>query len=195
MCKYPWECLGSCLILLPIAGVCNQRSEACLRLLLTAGVYEQRLGGFFRLLLTAGVCEERLSLVLRPLLTASICDQRLDALLRILPTTGVRDQRLGTVPRLLPTAGVYHQHLDPVLDFCKCLCMPPALRHICSGFSGIYLVSCNSTSGRNILFLIDCQQSILSLPILGQRPRVNATPGKSWPNFHIGQRWYEPKAL
>ena len=45
MCKYPWDCWGSCLRLLPTAGVCDQRSGASLRLLLTAGVCEQRLGG------------------------------------------------------------------------------------------------------------------------------------------------------
>ena len=66
MIRYPRECWGSCLRLLPTAGVCDQRSGASLRLLLTAGVCEQHLGGFLRLLLTAGVCEQRFSLVLKP---------------------------------------------------------------------------------------------------------------------------------
>ena len=66
MCKYPRECWGSCLRLLPTAGVCDQRSGASLRLLLTAGVCEQLLGGFLRLLLTADVCEQRFSPVLKP---------------------------------------------------------------------------------------------------------------------------------
>ena len=118
MCKYPWECWGSCLRLLPTAGVCDQRSGASLRLLLTAGVCEQRLGGFLRPLLTAGVCKQRFSLVLRPLLTAGICNQRLDAVRRHLPTTDVCGQRLGTVPLLLPL----------YLTFAYSMCMP--LAHI-----------------------------------------------------------------
>ena len=127
---------GSCLRLLPTAGVCDQRSGASLRLLLTAGVCEKRSGKFLSLLLTAGVCKQCFSLVLRPLLTAGICDQRLDAVLRFLPTTGV-------------STSLRTQYLT----FAYRMCMQPAFRHISSGLSGIGQVSCNSTTGRTITSL------------------------------------------
>ena len=84
MSKYPWEYWGSCLRLLPTAGVCDQRSDASLRLLLTAGVCEQHIGGYHRLLLTAGVCEQHLGGYYRLLLTAGVCQKHLDTSLRLL---------------------------------------------------------------------------------------------------------------
>ena len=78
MIRYPRDCRGTHLRLLPTAGVCDQRVFACLRLLPTAGVSDQHLGAFIRHLLTAGVC-----------------NQRVGASGRLLPTTGVSGRHVS----------------------------------------------------------------------------------------------------
>ena len=59
MCRYPWECCGSCMRHFPTAGACDQRFSASLRLFLTTGVCQQHLGEDLRHLPTAGKCNQR----------------------------------------------------------------------------------------------------------------------------------------
>ena len=100
MIRYPRECRGTHLRLLPTAGVCDQRVGVTPRLLPTAGVCDQHVGASLRPLPTAGVCEQRLCASLRLLPTAGVCDQHLGACPRHLLSAGAGDQSIGWFPRL-----------------------------------------------------------------------------------------------
>ena len=58
MIRYPRECRGTHLRLLPTAGVCDQRVGVTPRLLPTAGVCDQHVGASLRLLPTTGECDQ-----------------------------------------------------------------------------------------------------------------------------------------